>query len=107
VAEIAFIGQERLLRVFTYFGAAVFPVTSSHEAEQKLQELVADTQNPWRLIYIEETLADEIQESIKTLNRKPLPVISIVSSRGKTQGLGKTMLHNLVRKATGVDMRIE
>jgi vacuolar-type H+-ATPase subunit F/Vma7 len=107
VADIAFIGQERLLRVFTYFGADVFPVSSVQEADEKLQELATNTQTPWQLIYIEEALADELQGQIKMLNRNPLPVISIVSSRGKSRGLGKTILHNLVRKATGVDMRIE
>ena len=85
----------------------MFSVDSAHEAEEKLQELAADDQQPWRLIYIEEALADEMRASIKTLNKNLLPVISIVSSRGKTRGLGKTMLHNLVRKATGVDMRIK
>jgi len=107
VSEIAFIGQERLLRVFSYFGAAVFSVDSAHEAEEKLRELATGDQQSWRLIYIEEALAEEIRASIKSLNKNPLPVISIVSSRGKSRGLGKTMLHNLVRKATGVDMRIE
>ena len=106
VADIAFIGPEPILRAFTYFGAAVFQVTTAQEAEQKLRELSADTAQSCKIIYIEERLAEPIQESIKMLNMKNLPVISIVSSRGKSQGVGKTALNNLVRKATGVDMRI-
>ena len=107
VAEIAFIGQERLLRVFTYFGAEVFSVASVQEAEETLRELATAAQTPWQLIYVEETLADEMSESIKTLNKQPLPIISIVSSCGEPRGLGKTILHDLVRKATGVDMSIK
>jgi vacuolar-type H+-ATPase subunit F/Vma7 len=106
VADIAFIGQEPILRVFTYFGAAVFQVATAQEAEEKLRELSAETDQACKIIYIEERLAEPIQESIKMLNMKNLPVISIVSSRGKPQGVGKTALNKLVRKATGVDMRI-
>jgi vacuolar-type H+-ATPase subunit F/Vma7 len=107
VAEIAFIGQERLVRVFTYFGIDVFPVASVSEAQETLQKLTADRGETWRLVYIEEALTEEIQEQIRVLNRQPLPVISIVSLRGTPQGIGKSTLHNLVRKATGVELRIE
>jgi vacuolar-type H+-ATPase subunit F/Vma7 len=105
--KIAFIGQERLLRVFRYFGTSVFQVSTPQEAGEKIEELVADTKQTWGIIYIEEALADAIRERIMELNREALPVISIVSASGETKGIGGEMLHALVRKATGVDMRVE
>ena len=107
MAKIAFIGQERILRVFRYFGTSVFQVSTPQEAEEKLQELVSDTEQTWGIIYIEETLADIIRDRIMELNRGVLPVISIVSSSGETKGIGGKMLHALVRKATGVEMRVD
>jgi vacuolar-type H+-ATPase subunit F/Vma7 len=107
VADIAFIGQERLLRALTYFGVDVLTVASAQEAEHALRELTGGSPQPYRLIYVEETLAEDLRASLSALNAQALPVISIVSSCGKPRGLGKTMLHHLVRKATGVDLSIE
>lgn len=107
MTRIAFIGKQRIFRVFTYFGTSVFLVSTPQEAEEKLQELVADTTESWGVIYIEEQLAAPLRDLIMELNKRTLPVISIVSSSGEPQGLGGKMLNNLVRKATGVDMRIE
>lgn len=106
-AQIAFIGQEQLLRVFTYFGVSVFQVSTPQDAEEKLRELVADPRQTWGIIYIEERFADGLHELIQQLNRKTLPVISIVSASGVTQGLARNNINALVRKATGVELKIE
>ena len=80
MAKIAFIGKERILRALTYFGTAVFQVTTPQEAEAKLQELVEDQEPSYGIVYIEEPLAEPLLDRIAQLNRPPLPVISIFPS---------------------------
>ena len=107
VAKIAFIGKEKILRVFHYFGTSVFQVSTPREAEEKLQKLVEDTENDWGIIYIEESLAEVFMDRIVELNKKLLPVISIFPSTGEKQGLSGKILDNLVRKVTGVELRFD
>jgi vacuolar-type H+-ATPase subunit F/Vma7 len=108
MAKIAFIGQTGSFRVFTYFGATVFQVTTPQEADAKLQELSADAQQTWGIIYLDERLALPLRQRIQTLNKQQLlPVISIIAVGGQTEGLARTILNALIRKSTGVEMRIE
>ena len=107
MAKIAFIGKEKILRVFNYFGTSVFQVTTPQEAEQKLQELVDDKKNEWGIVYIEESLAEAFMGRIVKLNKRLLPVISIFPSSGEKKGLSGEMLNNLVRKVTGVELRFD
>jgi len=107
MAKIAFIGREKILRVFNYFGTSVFQVSTPQEAGEKLQELVEDRENEWGIVYIEEDLAEPIKDHITGLNKRLLPVISIFPSSGEKKGIGGEMLNNLVRKVTGIEMRFE
>ena len=107
MAKIAFIGKERILRALTYFGTSVFQVATPQEAEAKLQELVADQEHSYGIVYIEEPLAEPLLERIAQLNRRPLPVISIFPSIGEKKGLSGQILNNLVRKVTGVEIRFD
>jgi vacuolar-type H+-ATPase subunit F/Vma7 len=107
MAKIAFIGKEKILRVFTYFGTTVFQVTTSQEAEEKLQELVDDQENEWGIIYIEEPLAEMFIDRITELNKNFLPVISLFPSTGEKKGLSGKILNNLVRKVTGVEIQFD
>jgi vacuolar-type H+-ATPase subunit F/Vma7 len=107
VAKVAFIGKERVLRVFNYFGMAVFRVSTPEEAREKLQALVDDQESEWGLVYIEECLAEAFMDHIAQLNHRPLPVISIFPSTGEKKGLSHHMLGNLVRKVTGVDLSFD
>ena len=107
MAKIAFIGKEPTLRGFNYFGTTVFRVSTPQEAEAQLQALVADQENTWGIIYLEEVLAEPILPRVVQLNKGVLPVISIFPSIGEKKELSKTMLHHLVRKVTGVEMRFD
>jgi vacuolar-type H+-ATPase subunit F/Vma7 len=107
MAKIAFIGKEKILSVFTYFGTSVFQVATPQEADEKLQELVKDRDNQWGIVYIEENLAESLTEQITELNKGLLPVISIFPSSGEKKGIAGEILNNLVRKATGVEMKFE
>lgn len=107
MAKIAFIGREKILSVFMYFGTSVFQVSTPQEADEKLQELATDRENEWGIVYIEENLAESIKDRIMTLNKGLFPVISIFPSSGEKKGIAGEMLNNLVRGATGVEMRFE
>ncbi len=107
MAKVAFIGKERVLCVFRYFGMAVFQVSTPDEAKEKLQTLVDDKESEWGLVYIEECLAEAFMDHIARLNHMPLPVISIFPSTGEKKGLSQQMLGNLVRKVTGVDLSFD
>jgi vacuolar-type H+-ATPase subunit F/Vma7 len=107
MTKIAFVGKEKITRVFNYFGTSVFQVTTSQEAEEKLQELVDDRENKWGIVYIEESLAESLKDRIAELNKRLLPVISIYPSSGEKKGIAAKILSDLVRKVTGVEMRFE
>ena len=107
MAKIAFIGKEKILRVFAYFGTSVFQVATHQEAEEKLQDLVNDRDNEWGIIYIEEQLAETFVDRIVEINRKFLPVVSIFPSVGEKKGISGEILNNLVRKVTGVDIQFD
>ncbi len=107
MARIAFIGREKILSVFKYFGTSVFQVSTPQEADEKLQELVQDQESEWGIVYIEEHLAESLKDQITELNKALLPVISIFPSSGEKKGIAGTMLNALVRQTTGVEMRFE
>jgi V/A-type H+/Na+-transporting ATPase subunit F len=107
MAQIAFIAQDRIFRVFAYFGMDVFLVNTPQEADEKLQELAGDTDREWGIVYLEERLAAELTTQIAALNRAVLPVISVAPSSGDTQGIARDTLQGLVRKVTGVDMSFD
>ena len=87
MTKIAFIGTERIVRVFKYFGTAVFLVSTPREAGEKLQELVDDKEHDWGVVYLEENLAESLKDQIAALNKQPLlPVISIFPSRSTGEG---------------------
>ncbi len=107
MAKIAFIGKERILQVGTYFGTSIFLVSTPREAEATLQKLVEDTHNQWGIIYIEEGLAETFLKQIIELNKRPVPVISLVPSTGEKKELSGKILKNLVRKVTGVELTFD
>lgn len=107
MAKIAFIGKEKILRAFNYFGMSVFQVSTPQEAEEKLQELVNDKDRDWGIVYIEEKLAEAFIGRIAELNKMLLPVISVLPCTGEKKGLSGTMLRNLVRKVTGVELHFD
>lgn len=104
MANIAFIGREHIIRVFNYFGTSVFQVSTPQEADAKLQELTNDTEQEWGIVYLEESLAESLQERIKEYNRQALPVISIFPGSGEKKNIGSQMLYGLVRKVIGIEM---
>ena len=107
MAKIAFIGKEKILRVFNYFGTSVFQVSTPQQAEEKLQEIVDDKEHEWGIVYIEECLAEAFMDRIAELNRNVLPVISIFPATGEKKGLAGDMVNHLVRKVTGVELRFD
>jgi vacuolar-type H+-ATPase subunit F/Vma7 len=107
MANIAFIGKERILRVCQFLGTSVFLVETSAEAESKLQELLEDSDNPWGIIYIEENLAEAFLGKVIEVNKGELPVISLFPSVGEKKELSAKILGDLVHKVTGVDLQFD
>jgi vacuolar-type H+-ATPase subunit F/Vma7 len=110
MAKIAFIGKEQIIGIFKYFGTAVFQVSTSQEADAKLQELVQENtegNQTWGIVYLEESLAEPLKDRIIALNRGLLPVISIFPASGEKKGMAGKLINDLVRKVTGVELRFE
>ena len=98
--KIGVIGDKQSVMGFKAVGLNVFDCSSKEEARSTLKSIVDE----FAIIYITESLYDELKETIYEYNEKRLPaIIPIPSMKGKT-GIGIENIKKAVEKAVGADI---
>ena len=99
--KIAVIGGGDSVIGFKALGLDAYPASSGAEAKKLLHDLAKIEEDPYVIIYMEETLAEQIQDEIKKYNALPSPAVILIPGRDGPIGLGQNALQQAVEKAVG------
>ena len=101
--KIAVIGGRDTVMGFKALGLETFPAADSAQALKALRKLTKDT-NDYAIIYIEETLAVNIQGEIDKFKDSPTPAIILIPGREGSIGIGQSALKAAVERAVGTNI---
>lgn len=101
--KIAVIGGRDTVMGFKALGLETFPASDSQSALKALRKLTKDT-NDYAIIYIEETLAVNIQSEIDKFKDSPTPAIILIPGREGSIGIGQSALKAAVERAVGTNI---
>lgn len=88
---------------FKALGLETCPVANAQEASRTLRALTRDSQD-YAIIYIEETLAQELSAEIDRYKDSPSPAIILIPGREGSIGLGQSALKAAVERAVGTNI---
>lgn len=98
--KMAIIGDGDGVIVFSSVGIAPFPVKGAEEATSLLKKLAKE----YKIIFVTDDVAAEIDETIKKYVSSSYPIILSVPSGKGSNGYGTAVLKNAMEKALGVDI---
>jgi V/A-type H+-transporting ATPase subunit F len=101
--KIAVIGGPETVMGFKAVGLDVFPAIDDREALNILNKLTENPDN-YAIIYIEETLAVNMQKEIAKYSESPIPAIILIPGREGSIGLGQSALKAAVERAIGTNI---
>ena len=99
--RIAVIGGADSVIGFKALGLDTFPASDGAAARKLLHDLARTEEDPYTIIYIEETLAEPIMDEIRKYSAQPSPAIILIPGRNGPIGLGQSALTQAVEKAVG------
>jgi len=102
--KIAAIGENDVMKIFGAVGAEIFPVPDKDEAEKTLAELV---KSGFGMIFITESIAEQINDMIKEYSSGMLPSIIVVPGLKGSGGYAVERLRQSIIKAVGADVMKE
>ena len=101
--KIAVIGGRETVMGFKALGLEACPVESKSEAKDTLKKLARES-DEYAIIYIEENLAEALQDEIDRYKDRPTPAIILIPGREGSLGLGLTALNQAVERAIGTNI---
>ena len=102
--KIAVIGGRETVMGFKALGLDVFPVETDAQAKDALRSLTRSTVDTYAIIYLEETLAVNLENEINKYKDKPTPAIILIPGREGSLGLAQAALRASVERAVGSDI---
>ena len=103
--KIAVMGGRETVMGFKALGLDVFPVETPAEAKETLRQLThAEGEDTYAIIYVEETVAVELEREINKFKDKPTPAIILIPGREGSLGMAQRALHAAVKRAVGSDI---
>lgn len=100
--KMAVIGEEDLIRGFGLVGLELFPAADDHEARQILQE-IKDQPN-YGIIFITESIAQNILAEVEEWGSRPLPSIVFIPGVSGNEGFAMERIRRIVERAVGADI---
>lgn len=97
---MAIIGDGDSALAFSAVGVDAFSVSNAEDASEKLKKLAKD----YRIIFITDVIAVQIDLVIKKYLNSPYPIILSVPSKAGSNGYGMNTLKSAMDKALGVDI---
>ena len=101
--KIAVIGGRETVMGFKALGLETYPAANAAEASKILRSLTKEDQN-YAIIYIEETLAAELEHEISRFKDSPTPAIILIPGREGPIGIGQSALKAAVERAVGTNI---
>lgn len=101
--KIAVIGGNDTVIGFKAVGLEACPASTVDEARQALRDLTKEG-SEYAIIYIEEKLAQALQQEIDKFKDIPTPAIILIPGREGSLGLGQTALKAAVERAVGTNI---
>ena len=102
--KIAVIGAGDSVIGFKALGLDTYAVENGEEAKRVLHEITKPREDEYAIIYLEETMAAEIQSEIRKYDERPSPAIILIPGRNGPMGLGQAALNEAIEKAIGSDI---
>jgi V/A-type H+-transporting ATPase subunit F len=99
--KIGIIGDKQSVQGFKAVGLDVFDCNKADEAKRTLHNIADDN---YAIIYVTESLYDQIKESIYEYNEERLPAIIPIPVMQGSLGLGLRNIKMAVEKAVGADI---
>jgi len=97
-SKIAVVGEKQVVTAFQLIGFEAFPVVSGDKARQKVRDLANDN---YGIIYLTETMAEKIPETIEYYDTQVTPAIILIPTNNGTLGIAKERINKNVEKAVG------
>ena len=101
--KIAVIGGRDTVMGFRALGLDTFPAANSEEARSVLRSITREGEE-YAIIYMEETLALQLQPEIDKFKDSPVPAIILIPGREGSIGLGRQALKAAVERAVGTNI---
>ena len=98
--KMAIIGDGDSVLAFSAVGIEAYPVSSSEEASETLKKLA----KKYGIIFITDTIAKEIDETVKRYQTSAYPIVLSVPSKAGSNGYGMDNIKKAMEKALGVDI---
>ena len=102
--KIAVMGAPDSVIGFKALGLDTYAVENGEEAKRVLHEITKPREDEYAIIYMEETMAAEIESEIRKYDEKPSPAIILIPGRNGPMGLGQAALNEAIEKAIGSDI---
>lgn len=99
--KIAVLGDRESVLGFLALGLEVRPAETAQEGREALRELAAQT---CAVIFVTETLAQELAPEIARYKDVPRPAILPIPGKAGPMGLGGDAVHRAVQRAVGSDI---
>ena len=99
--QIAVIGDWESVMGFRALGLDTYPVTSVEEARERVRELA---KTDCAVIYLTETLAKDMGETISRYKDELRPAIILIPGREGSLGIGKRDIQRAIERAVGADI---
>lgn len=99
--KIAVIGDQQSVLGFKSVGLSVFGVANAESARQTLHEVA---RGEYAIIYITESVAEQILEDIDCYKNQAIPAIIPIPGMDGTRGIGMANVKKSVERAVGADI---
>lgn len=99
--KIGVLGNDNSVLIYRMLGFDVYQIDNPEEASRKIDELAQDD---YGVIYVTETVAEKILETIHRYDDEILPAIILIPDHTGTRGIGKKRVQENVEKAVGQDI---
>ena len=101
--KIAVIGGRETVMGFKALGLETCPAANAAEAREALRRLTRESED-YAIIYLEETLAQQLASDIDKFKDSPTPAIILIPGREGSIGLGQSALKAAVERAVGTNI---
>ena len=102
--KVAVVGERGTVMGFKALGLDVFPVSGNEDARDALRRMISGSEDQYAIIYLEENLAEALEQEINRFKSEPSPAIILIPGREGPLGLGQSALRIAVEKAVGIDI---
>lgn len=98
--KIAVLGSRETVMGFKALGLDVFPVMGGDEAKKVFKQITR-AEESFAIIYVEENIAQELEEEIAKFKDVPSPAVILIPGRNGSLGMGQSALAAAVERAVG------